>query len=56
MNGMYIRLLKNRNFAIFLSGQILSVFSDSLFKISLMWYVAGMADAMSSVAAVLFVS
>lgn len=56
MNATYIRLLKNRNFAIFLSGQILSVFSDSLFKISLMWYVAGMADAMSSVAAVLFVS
>ena len=56
MNATYIRLLKNRNFAIFLSGQILSVCSDSLFKISLMWYVAGMADAMSSVAAVLFVS
>lgn len=56
MNNTYVRLFKNRNFTFFLSGQILSVFSDSLFKISLMWYVAGMEHAMSSVAAILFVT
>lgn len=56
MNDTFVRLFKNRNFIFFLSGQICSVFSDSLFKISLMWYVVGMEDAMSSVAAILFVS
>lgn len=55
-NSVYIRLLKNRNFAVYLAGQIISVFSDSCFKIALMWHLASKSGALTSIAGVMLVS
>lgn len=56
MNLSYIKLLKNRNFVIYLISQMISVFSDAVFKISLMWYLVSYENSLSSIAEVLFVS
>jgi len=45
-----MRVLKNRNFAILLSGQLVSTIGNNLFSIALPWYVYALTNSKSALA------
>lgn len=52
----YTKLLKNRNYILYLSSQTISVFSDALFKISITWTVIELSDTIAPLAVLLLIS
>jgi len=52
----YLNLFKNRNFLMYIIGQIVSRFCDSCFKISLIWYLTNRPNAFDTIAVTLLVA
>lgn len=52
----YTKLFKNRNYILYLSSQIISVFSDALFKISITWTVIELSSTITPLAILLLIS